>query len=239
MPPKDEDLRERVDAKGTTCASKSGLGLDTEGGALDRDQRPPARRRPRQKHDWRDKHLRACVACGQVWRRRRRRTCPDCGSELSICLTCDRAWPEDKIRKCRYPVEELRRRVGAARPGRGRWRLGAGAGDGRAPPTTGGKADALGWEAGCEDDLYGDFRVRVDFPGPEFGRRALRAVQPVSGGVGCDTDVVASVGSRGLRFNVLDAPALRRSRDRAGSVAAVRTRSLSGPTGDRAAGAGN
>ena len=71
----------------------------------------PLPRRPRQRQDWRAKHLRACVACGRVWRRRRRRTCPDCGSDLSICLTCDRAWPEDKIRKCRYPVEELRRLV--------------------------------------------------------------------------------------------------------------------------------
>ena len=74
-------------------------------------RRVPSPRLPRQRQDWCDKHLRACVACGRVWRRRRRRTCPDCGSELSICLTCDRAWPEDKIRKCRYPVEELRRLV--------------------------------------------------------------------------------------------------------------------------------
>ena len=73
----------------------------------------PLPRRPRRHEDWRDKHLRACVACGRVWRRRRRRTCPGCGSDRSICLTCDRAWPEDKIRPCPHPGEDVRRLVKA------------------------------------------------------------------------------------------------------------------------------
>ena len=73
----------------------------------------PLPQRSRRREDWRDKHLRACVACGRVWRRRRRRTCPDCGSDRSICLTCDRAWPEDKIRPCPHPGEDVRRLVKA------------------------------------------------------------------------------------------------------------------------------
>ena len=39
--------------------------------------------------DWRTKHLRACLLCGRVWRPGRRRTCPVCHVDRSICLTCD------------------------------------------------------------------------------------------------------------------------------------------------------
>ena len=52
--------------------------------------------------------------CGRVW------ASPPggaplspCGGERSICLTCDRAWPEDVIRRCPFPGEDLRRRVRA------------------------------------------------------------------------------------------------------------------------------
>ena len=82
-------------------------GVDPDGGAGEGTHAPPHRRR----EDWRDKHLRACVDCGRVWRRRRRRTCPSCGGERSICLTCDRAWPEDATRPCPFPGEDLRRLV--------------------------------------------------------------------------------------------------------------------------------
>ena len=85
-------------------------GVDPDGGAGEGTHAPPQRRR----EDWRDKHLRACVDCGRVWRRRRRRTCPSCGGERSICLTCDRANPEAVIKaRCPPPGENLRRLVRA------------------------------------------------------------------------------------------------------------------------------
>ena len=85
-----------------------GLGEGTR--AAEAETRHPARR----PGDWRDRHLRACIACGRVWRRRRRRTCPGCGSDYSICLTCDRARPEEDVqRRCPEPVERLRRLVKA------------------------------------------------------------------------------------------------------------------------------
>ena len=63
--------------------------------------------------DWRDRHLRACLACGRVWRPRRRKTCPTGCPDLTICLTCDRAWPEDEMReildrRCDPPGELIR-----------------------------------------------------------------------------------------------------------------------------------
>ena len=64
--------------------------------------------------DWRPKHLRCCVACGSVWRPRRRKTCPrGCPPGLQICLTCDRAWPEEELaefldRRCDPPAEPIR-----------------------------------------------------------------------------------------------------------------------------------
>ena len=70
--------------------------------------------------DWRHKHLRCCVACGAVWRRRRRKTCPGgCPVDLQVCLTCDRAWPEDELaealdeERCPEPSERIRRFVKA------------------------------------------------------------------------------------------------------------------------------
>ena len=85
-------------------------GVDPDGGAGEGTHAPPRRRR----EDWRDKHLRACIDCGRVWRRRRRRTCPSCGGERSICLTCDRANPEAVIKaRCPPPGEDLRRLVRA------------------------------------------------------------------------------------------------------------------------------
>ena len=74
--------------------------------------RPLPRRRG---ENWRDKHLRCCLQCGHVWRRRRRKTCPGCGREdLAFCLTCDRANPEAEIHeRCSPPGEDLRRLVKA------------------------------------------------------------------------------------------------------------------------------
>ena len=62
--------------------------------------------------DWRTKHLRACLLCGRVWRRRRRRTCPVCHVDRSICLTCDQVAVEDRARRCATD-EALRRLVKA------------------------------------------------------------------------------------------------------------------------------
>ena len=60
--------------------------------------------------DWRTKHLRACLLCGRVWRPRRRRTCPVCDVDRSICLTCDQVAVEDRARRCATD-EALRRLV--------------------------------------------------------------------------------------------------------------------------------
>ena len=67
----------------------------------------------RRREDWRDKHLRCCLQCGRVWRRRRRKTCPGCGrADLAFCLSCDRVNPEAAIRnRCSLPGEDLRRLV--------------------------------------------------------------------------------------------------------------------------------
>ena len=75
----------------------------------------PLPRRPRRREAWQDKHLRCCLQCGAVWRRRRRKTCPECGrADLAICLTCDRVNPEAAIRnRCSLPSEDLRRLVKA------------------------------------------------------------------------------------------------------------------------------
>ena len=75
----------------------------------------PLPQRSRQRQDWRDKHLRCCLGCGKVWRRRRRKTCPECGhADLAFCLTCDRVNPEAAIReRCPPPGEDLRRLVKA------------------------------------------------------------------------------------------------------------------------------
>ena len=62
--------------------------------------------------DWRTKHLRACLLCGRVWRPRRRRTCPVCRVDRSICLTCDQVAIEDRARRCATD-EALRRLVKA------------------------------------------------------------------------------------------------------------------------------
>ena len=76
----------------------------------------PLRCRPaRRRHHWSDRHLRCCLACGRVWKPRRRKTCPHCHHDrLAFCLTCDRAWPEQNIRdRCTPPCEDLRRLVKA------------------------------------------------------------------------------------------------------------------------------
>ena len=62
--------------------------------------------------DWRTKHLRACLLCGRVWRPGRRRTCPVCHVDRSICLTCDQVAVEDRARRC-VTDEALRRLVKA------------------------------------------------------------------------------------------------------------------------------
>ena len=76
--------------------------------------------RPRVYQDWRNRHLRCCLACGAVWRRRRRKWCPrGCPVDLQVCLTCDRAWPEDELaealdkERCPEPSEQIRRFVKA------------------------------------------------------------------------------------------------------------------------------
>ena len=76
--------------------------------------RPPPGR-PRRREAWHDKHLRCCLQCGTVWRRRRRKTCPECGrADLAFCLSCDRVNPEAAIRnRCSLPGEDLRRLVKA------------------------------------------------------------------------------------------------------------------------------
>ena len=68
---------------------------------------------PRLRDDWRDKHLRCCLQCGKVWRRRRRKTCPGCKrADLAFCLTCDRVNPEAAIQdRCSLPSENLRQLV--------------------------------------------------------------------------------------------------------------------------------
>ena len=79
-------------------------------------QMPTSARPRRRKTSWTGKHLRACT-CGRVWNPRRRKTCPDCKAPVSasICLTCDRAWPEQDARAswCVLPGEDLRRLVTA------------------------------------------------------------------------------------------------------------------------------
>ena len=74
---------------------------------------PDGPRPPRRRDDWRDKHLRCCLQCGKVWRRRRRKTCPGCGrADLAFCLTCDRVNPEAAIQdRCSLPSEDLRQLV--------------------------------------------------------------------------------------------------------------------------------
>ena len=62
--------------------------------------------------DWRTKHLRACLLCGRVWRPGRRRTCPVCHVDRSICLTCDQVAVDDRARRCATD-EALRRLVKA------------------------------------------------------------------------------------------------------------------------------
>ena len=70
--------------------------------------------RPRVYQDWRNRHLRCGLACGAVWRRRRRKWCPrGCPVDLQVCLTCDRAWPEDELAealdkdRCPEPVRAV------------------------------------------------------------------------------------------------------------------------------------
>ena len=65
---------------------------------------------PGRRESWHNKHLRACVCCGRVWKPRRRKTCPDCGADRSICLTCDLVWAEEsaRMRRCARPEESLR-----------------------------------------------------------------------------------------------------------------------------------
>ena len=48
--------------------------------------------------------------CGRVWRPRRRRTCPVCHIDRSICLTCDQVAVENRARRCATD-EALRRLV--------------------------------------------------------------------------------------------------------------------------------
>ena len=58
------------------------------------------RRKPRKRAPWQDRHLACCLACGRVWRPRRRLSCPNgCRRELKICLTCDRVRPEAEVRE--------------------------------------------------------------------------------------------------------------------------------------------
>ena len=65
---------------------------------------------PGRRESWHDKHLRSCVCCGRVWKPRRRKTCPDCGADRSICLTCDIVWAEEdaRRRRCAQPEQGLR-----------------------------------------------------------------------------------------------------------------------------------
>ena len=50
----------------------------------------PARRPRCRLGRWQDLHLRCCLRCGSVWRRRRRKTCPSCRlDDVAFCLvTC-------------------------------------------------------------------------------------------------------------------------------------------------------
>ena len=70
---------------------------------------------PGRRESWHDKHLRACACCGRVWKPRRRKTCPTCGADRSICLTCDRVWAGEsaQARQCARPGEGLRELVKA------------------------------------------------------------------------------------------------------------------------------
>ena len=86
-------------------------GLMSESAKRGGEPREGVRGRGRKRRgDWRTKHLRACLLCGRVWRPRRRRTCPTCHVDRSICLTCDRVAVEDRARRCATD-EALRRLV--------------------------------------------------------------------------------------------------------------------------------
>ncbi len=86
-------------------------GLMSESAKRGGEPREGVRGRGRKRRgDWRTKHLRACLLCGRVWRPRRRRTCPTCHVDRSICLTCDQVAVEDRARRCATD-EALRRLV--------------------------------------------------------------------------------------------------------------------------------
>ena len=88
-------------------------GLMSESAKRDGEPREGVRGRGRKRRgDWRTKHLRACLLCGRVWRPGRRRTCPVCHVDRSICLTCDQVAVEDRARRCATD-EALRRLVKA------------------------------------------------------------------------------------------------------------------------------
>ena len=52
--------------------------------------------------------------CGRVWRPGRRRTCPVCHVDRSICLTCDQVAVEDRARRC--ATDEATTRVESPQP---------------------------------------------------------------------------------------------------------------------------
>ena len=88
-------------------------GLMSESAKRGGEPREGVRGRGRKRRgDWRTKHLRACLLCGRVWRPGRRRTCPVCHVDRSICLTCDQVAVEDRARRCATD-EALRRLVKA------------------------------------------------------------------------------------------------------------------------------
>ena len=88
-------------------------GLMSESAKRGGEPREGVRGRGRKRRgDWRTKHLRACLLCGRVWRPVRRRTCPVCHVDRSICLTCDQVAVEDRARRCATD-EALRRLVKA------------------------------------------------------------------------------------------------------------------------------
>ena len=88
-------------------------GLMSESAKRGGEPREGVRGRGRKRRgDWRTKHLRACLLCGRVWHPGRRRTCPVCHVDRSICLTCDQVAVEDRARRCATD-EALRRLVKA------------------------------------------------------------------------------------------------------------------------------
>ena len=106
-------------------------GLMSESAKRGGEPREGVRGRGRKRRgDWRTKHLRACLLCGRVWRPGRRRTCPVCHVDRSICLTCDQVAVEDRARRC--ATDEALRRLVKACAGdweRARRALDAAAGD--------------------------------------------------------------------------------------------------------------